>query len=68
MIGLSYGMLIVWSLLEFGTDIQRNLSVAAQPTIGQDTLHGGLVYAGYNIIAFTSVLFVIRQLPSRLCY
>lgn len=62
---LSYAILIGWSLLAFGADIQRNLTVAPQPAIGSDALRGGVIYAGYNIIAFTSVLFVIRQLPRR---
>ncbi|MBL4572255.1 MAG: hypothetical protein JKY86_04180, partial [Gammaproteobacteria bacterium] len=61
----TYAALIAWSLITFGGEIQHNLVVAEQPEIGLDSLRGGLIYAGYNVVTFTSVLFIVRNFASR---
>lgn len=62
---ITYGGLIVWSLLVFGGEIERNLTTVDQPGIGLESLQGGVIYAGYNVVVFTSVLFVVRHFTSR---
>jgi|TARA_B110000091_G_scaffold201105_1_gene232449 uncharacterized membrane protein YkvI len=61
----TYAALIVWSLYKFGGEIQHNLVVAEQPALGLDSLRGGFIYAGYNVVTFTSVLFIVRNFANR---
>jgi len=62
---LTYGALIVWSLTEFGPEIRQNFAAAGQPAFGTPSLKAGITYAGYNVLTFTSVLFVVRQITTR---
>jgi len=62
---LTYGALIVWSMVEFGGDIQKNLAATDKAAFGAHSFKAGITYAGYNVITFTSVLFVIRHISTR---
>lgn len=62
---LTYGALITWSLVEFGGEIQNNLRAGGQAAFGVSSLKAGITYAGYNVVTFTSVLFVVRHFTNR---
>jgi uncharacterized membrane protein YkvI len=62
---LAYGVLIVWSLITFGGEIESNLLTHDQPTTDLDSLWNGWTFAGYNVVVFTSVLFVVRHFTCR---
>ncbi len=62
---VTYGALIIWSALVFGGEIQQNFLTTEQPRVGLSAVQGGIVYAGYNVVTFTSVLFIVRQFSSR---
>jgi len=62
---LTYGALIIWSLVNFGGDIESNLISSAQPPVGLKAISAGWTFAGYNVVVFTAVLFVIRHFKSR---
>jgi uncharacterized membrane protein YkvI len=61
----TYAALIVWSVFTFGGEIQHNFVAADQPALGLNSLQGGLIYAGYNVVTFTSVLFIVRNFANR---
>ncbi len=62
---LSYGVLITWSFVAFGETISETLTTADQPQIGWSVFHSGFIYAGYNMLVFTTVLFVAPHFASR---
>jgi len=61
---VAYIVLIIWSLLIFGDTILGNLQLEPQPDINVNAISGGLSYAGYNVVVFTAVLFVVRHFKS----
>jgi len=58
---IAYIILIIWSVWIFGESIMTNLTLQQQPEISVSTIKGGLSYAGYNVVVFTAVLFVVRH-------
>ena len=62
---IAYATLIIWSLYTFGDAISTNIMTNDQPSIEFSALQGGWSYAGYNVVVFIAVLFVVRHFKSR---
>jgi len=61
----AYVILLIWCFISFGDDISANLITTNQPSIDHRIFGSGLKFSGYNVIAFMSVLFVVKDFLNR---
>lgn len=62
---IAYIILIVWSFTVFGDAISANLRPPNQGQLTASVVTQGVSYAGYNVVVFTAVLFVVRHFRKR---
>jgi len=58
---LAYIILLIWSFIIFGDEISANLHTSSQPLVDINAVYSGWMFSGYNVIVFTSVLFVVKN-------
>ena len=62
---IAYALLIVWTIIAFGSEISGNFSKDTTPIEPFIVFKQGWTYAGYNLVILTTVLFAVRHMSTR---
>ncbi|MFK5894366.1 MAG: hypothetical protein QM504_14180 [Pseudomonadota bacterium] len=62
---LTYFILIIWSFALFGDKIAAAFTEKTIASSLFDMVKGGMTYAGYNIVVFCAVLFIVNSFENR---